>query len=70
MAPAFKTRPEQMARDAGSLVGFLEALELLVATFDSGIQRFFGLFFTGPDLFELFVVDGADLHKIAQTDAA
>ena len=54
----------------GLFVGFLEALQLLVATFDRGVQRFFGAFFTGPDLLELFVVDGADLHKVAQTDAA
>ena len=54
----------------GLLVGFFEPFQLLVATFDRGVQRFFGAFFTGPDLLEFFVVDGADLHKVAQTDAA
>ena len=51
-------------------IGFFKSHQQLVAAFDDGIQSFFGGFFATPDLFEFFVFNGANLHIVAQADAA
>src|SRR4051812_13798547 len=53
-----------------TLVGFLEALEQFVAALDDRVEGFFRCLLAGPHLFELLVFDGADLHVVAQADAA
>jgi hypothetical protein len=53
-----------------ALVGLLETLQQVIAAFDDGIQCFFGALFASPDLLKFFVFHGANLHVIAQADAA
>jgi hypothetical protein len=36
----------------------------------TAVQRLLGALLAGPDLLHLFVDDGADLHEVAQADAA
>jgi len=52
-----------------ALVGLLEALQLFVATGHGRVQGLLAALFAGPDLLQLLVDDGADLHEVAQADA-
>ena len=51
-----------------TLVGFFKTHQQFVAPFDNGVQRFLGRLFAGQDVFELFVLDVADLNIVAQLD--
>src|SRR5690606_6443459 len=52
------------------LVGLLEPDQLLVAAANDGIERLLGFLLAGPHLLEFLVDDGANLHEVADTDAA
>ena len=43
---------------------------MLITTFHNVIQRFFGGLFAVPHLFQFFVFHGANLHVVAQANAA
>ena len=52
------------------LVGFLKTLQQFIAAFDNRVKRFIGGFFAAPDLLQFFIFNGADLHIVAEPDAA
>ena len=67
------TRLGRAAGQAGwrlLLVGLLELGQQLVATRGDGVQRVLGGLLAAPDLFGFLVLDGTDLHVVAQADAA
>jgi hypothetical protein len=52
------------------LLAFSKRSSCSLPRFLSAVQAFLGALLAGPDLFELLVIDGADLHEVAQADAA